>query len=190
MGAAFDLTTIQKVKDILSGSSPMTNADDALLTWMVTDLSRLMLRDMNRDTLLVQQYIEQVHGHGQTVFVPRQDQVKSIVSVVVRGISIPQSPDGIQSGWFLLDDGSTQRVFLVGYSFVSFGMVTYTAGYTTVPEDVEFACAKFVAIKYRERKRLGLSMEALPNGGGTSSYSQKDMPDDVRLVVEQYSLRF
>lgn len=188
-----DLTTLADAKSYLStGGVIVANADDDVIQRLITQLSTLMLRDMNRLTLISRNYTEQFRGHGQTTLVPRQDNVTAVVSVVLQGQAVPQSTDGIVPGWFLVDDGSTQRVMLVGRcaDHGTFGSFTYTAGFSAVPLDVSFACLKLVGVKYRERKRLGMSMEALPNGGGTATYSQKDVPDDVRLVIEQYTLRF
>jgi hypothetical protein len=66
-------------------------------------------------------------------------------------------------------------------------IVTYTAGYMTTPPDVAQACIELVCQRYRERTRIGEVSRAL-GGGETVTFSQKDMSDDVKLLLAQYRL--
>jgi hypothetical protein len=64
-------------------------------------------------------------------------------------------------------------------------LVTYTAGFATAPPDIAQAAIELVALRYRERSRIGETSRAL-TGGETVTYSTRDMSDDVKLLLSQY----
>ncbi|HUN48020.1 MAG TPA: hypothetical protein VMU85_15930, partial [Stellaceae bacterium] len=60
----------------------------------------------------------------------------------------------------------------------------YTAGYPATPPEVEQACIELVALRYRERERIGHVSKSL--AGETVAFSQKDMSDDIRTILSVY----
>jgi hypothetical protein len=99
-----------------------------------------------------------------------------------------QPEQGIFSPSYPLVPPERERVrlwdFPVGYNTV---VVAYTAGYATTPLDVAQACIELVALRYRERTRIGEVSRSL-GGAETVSYSQKDMSDGTRTLLQQYRL--
>jgi hypothetical protein len=63
--------------------------------------------------------------------------------------------------------------------------VMYTAGYASVPEDVQEACAQWVAHLFWQTKRdPGLASEAIP--GAVARVPQRDMPTSVQVLLRPY----
>ena len=63
--------------------------------------------------------------------------------------------------------------------------IIYTAGFTAVPEDVQEACAEWVATLFWQTKRdPGLVQEAVP--GVVSRTPTRAMPEMVRLLLQPY----
>jgi hypothetical protein len=63
--------------------------------------------------------------------------------------------------------------------------VLYTAGYATVPEDVQEACAQWVAHLFWQTKRdPGLARESIP--GTVARTPQHEMPSSVRALLRAY----
>ncbi len=63
--------------------------------------------------------------------------------------------------------------------------VIYTAGYASVPEDIQEACAQWVAMLFWQTKRdPGLAQETVP--GTISRTPVRDLPPSVRLLLEPY----
>ena len=60
----------------------------------------------------------------------------------------------------------------------------HTKGMLDVPDDIRFACLELAALRYKEKSRLGEVSKDL--GGQTVAYSQKDLSDFGRAVVQQY----
>jgi hypothetical protein len=68
--------------------------------------------------------------------------------------------------------------------------VLYTAGYASVPEDVQEACARWVAELFSLAKR-DPGIRALSYGTGTTTafYAPKDMPDATKALLATYRTR-
>ena len=68
---------------------------------------------------------------------------------------------------------------------VHYWRVLYRAGYNAVPDDVQEACAQWVAQLFWQTKRdLGMSSESIP--GTVSRVALRDMPASVQLLLAPY----
>src|SRR6202035_1269071 len=66
-------------------------------------------------------------------------------------------------------------------------VIAYTAGYSTTPPAVAQACVELVALRYRERTRIGEVSRSL-GSAETVAYAQKDMSDAIKTLLQQYRL--
>lgn len=206
-GASFaDLTTLADVKAWLqTGQSPFPATDDALLTRLITAASRYIQTWLNRQ-IAQQDWIEVRDGIG-TALGPREVRyqfaafpVSAVSLVVVDGLTIPPlrtsrpAPSGIaavstfatRAGYFF----TPTQLVIRGYAVPGkAGCVTlqYTAGYAETPPDLAQACIELVALRYRERSRVGETARAI-GGVETVSYSQKDMSDAIKTLIQQYRI--
>lgn len=57
--------------------------------------------------------------------------------------------------------------------------------YSYIPADIEHACVALVAERYRYRSRIGEVSKSL-GGQESMSYSQKDMPEFIRTLLQPY----
>jgi hypothetical protein len=64
-------------------------------------------------------------------------------------------------------------------------VVTYTAGYPATPPEIAQACIELVALRYRERTRIGEVSRSV-GGGETVTYAQKDMSAPIATLLQQY----
>jgi hypothetical protein len=205
VGPSFgDLTTLADVKAWLqTGQSAFPATDDALLTRLITAASQYIQTWLNRQIAL-QDWIEVRDGIG-TPFAPGDVRyqfaafpVTAVSLVVVDGLTIPPIPVSRPAplGAAVVSTFATQ----VGYLFTptqlvirgyavprKAGCVTlqYTAGYAVTPPDLAQACIELVALRYRERTRIGEIARTI-GGGETVSYSQKDMSDAIKTLIQQY----
>lgn len=179
--ATGDLTTLANVKAYLS--PPLTTtADDALLTRLVTAASQFIQTWLGR-TIAETAYSETRNGVGGTRLFLRHRPVVSVSSVTVDGVAIAPASGPGQPG-YLFDDNS---VYLAGYAFTRGAQnvtVAYTAGYAATPPELEQACIALVALRYKERDRIGQVSKNL--AGEVVSFTQKDMPADVQTLLDQY----
>jgi hypothetical protein len=201
-----DLTTLSDVKAWLqTGQSAFPITDDALLTRLVTAASQYIQTWLNRQIAL-QDWIEVRDGLG-TALGPRDVRyqfaafpVTAVSLVVVDGLTIPAIPGSPVAplGTAAVSTFATQAGYLFtptqivirGYPVPSkAGCVTlqYTAGYPVTPPDLAQACIELVALRYRERTRIGEVSKSM-GGAETVSYSQKDMSDSIKALIQQYRI--
>lgn len=199
-----DLTTLADVKAWLqTGQSAFPATDDALLTRLVTAASQYIQTWLNRQIAL-QDWIEIRDGLGTAL--GRRDvryqfaafPVSAVSLVVVDGVTIPPipasptAPPGTATvGTFASQPGylfTPTQIVIRGYAVPpKAGCVTlqYTAGYSATPPDLAQACVELVALRYRERTRIGELSKSM-GGAETVSYSQKDMSDAIKALIQQY----
>jgi len=179
--AAGDLTTLANVKAWFA--PPLTaTADDLLLERLITAASGFIASWLGR-TLLASDYSETRDGTGGVRLAFASTPVTAVASLAIDGVEVPPAPDALQPGYVF---SSSQlylrgRVFTRGSQNVS---LAYTAGYAAIPAEVEQACIELVALRYRERERIGHVSKSL--AGETVSFSQKDMSDDIKTTLLPY----
>src|SRR5579884_302346 len=182
-----DLCQLGDVKAWLSlGQNPLPNADDALLSRLITAASRFIGSWLGRQVWPPAVWQEVRDGSGGNTLVFANFPVTAVSSLTIDGLAIPAAPAG---GGFDAGYRFTETVLsLTGYRFTRRQqnvIVTYTAGYAAVPDDISQACIELVALRYRERTRIGEVSKALA-GGETVTFSQKDMSDSTRTLLMPY----
>jgi hypothetical protein len=183
--AAGDLTTLDNVKGWLS--PPLTTTgDDALLTRLITAASQFIQTWLNR-AIASETYSETRDGDGGQKLVFANAPVSAVASLTIDGEAIPLAPSAHWRGYVfsptvLYLQG---RRFTPGFQNVA---VSYTAGYDSTPPEIEQACIELVALRYKERDRIGQVSKNL--AGEIVAFSQKDMPADVQTLIDQYRRNF
>lgn len=176
-----DITTLANVKDWLDIPADQTD-DDALLGRLITAASGWLESWLNRRILLAD-YAELRDGSGGATLSLKHYPVVSVASVEIDGRIVPAAVSATAPGWRVVG----RRLTLYGYAFtrgVGNVAVAYTAGYVDVPPEIEQATIELVGLRYRSRKRIGLTSEAFAQQ--TTGYSQADMPSETRTALEQY----
>lgn len=107
-----DLTTVAAVNAILDQGSA---TDSALIQTYITDYSQSVLTRTGRAFLSgVRSYTERLNGSGSESQALKNYPIQAVTLLQVNGITVPQSPDYIQSGWVIDQDGSQSFLSLVG----------------------------------------------------------------------------
>jgi hypothetical protein len=184
-----DLTTLDDVKAWLqTGQDPYPATDDALLARLITGASQFVQSWLQRQIAL-SDWQEVRDGTGGQHLAFANFPVTAVLSLSIDGLQIPPSPsDGGYGAGYVF---SPTELALRGYVFTRRAqnvIVSYTAGFAATPLDIAQACIELVALRYRERTRIGEVSRAL-GGGETVTYSQQDMTDDVKLLLAQYRVQ-
>ena len=177
--ATGDLTTLANVKQWLG---VQTTTDDALLTRLVTASSQYIQSWLNR-TIAPQVYSEVRDGNGKANIYFKNWPVTAVSSLVMDGITVPASPDGIQPGYTF----DTRMLYLIGYApnrAQQNIVLQYTAGYASTPPELEQACIELCALRYRERDRIGHASKSV--AGEVVSFTIVDLPKPVLTILNNY----
>jgi hypothetical protein len=186
-----DLTTLADVKAWLqTGQTGFPPTDDALLIRLVTAASQYIQTWLNRQ-IVQSDYIEVRDGTGGQRLQFGCFPVSAVQSLTIDGMTIPPAPPpapntGLTSGYVF----SPTQLAVRGYRFMRGAqnvVVIYTAGYPAVPPEIAQACVELVALRYRERTRIGEVSKSV-GSGETVTYAQKDMSSPIMTLLEQYRL--
>jgi Phage gp6-like head-tail connector protein len=176
---ANDMTTIANVKSWLGIKS---NDSDDDLARLITACSFAMQAWMNRD-IIVTNYTERRDGNSNTYMVVSDGPIVAMISVTIDNVSVPLSTGYGIAGY--QTDNNT--IYLTNYKFTrGHGNVqlVYSGGFTTVPYPLEQACIETIAMRWRERERIGLASKGL--AGETTAFSLKDFPAQVLTIMSNY----
>lgn len=153
------------------------DTDDELITAMLERASALIETACNRK-FAVADYVDYLNGNGKCVILPVNYPLVSVQSLAVSGESIAQ-----ESYFFNYDFIMFKRDlrFEKGVKNVE---IRYTAGFETIPLDIEQAVIETVALRYAERDRIGQQSKSL--AGETVTFFIKDLSPTAQTVVNQY----
>lgn len=179
-----DLTTLADVRAWLqTGQSAFPITDDTLLTRLITAASQYVQSWLNRSIALAD-YLETRDGTGGESLQFACFPVAEMKWLTIDGREIPQAAASQRAGYVF----SPTQLYVRGYRFsrgVQNVAVAYTAGYPEIPPDIAQACIELVALRYRERTRIGEVSKSL-GGAETVTYAQKDMSDAIKTLLQQY----
>lgn len=177
---AGDLTTLASVRTHLGMDVGFT-ADDTLLGTLITACSAWMRHQLDRDIAAATYTAETSSGNDGTTLIPRHYPITSVTSLAVDGDAIPARPSVTEDGYVI---SGQLAIKLVGYTFadgIDNVVITYTAGFSTIPEDIAQACNELVAWRYKERNRIGQVSTSV--GGESVTFSTFAAPQSVNLVL-------
>ena len=181
-------TSLASLGDVKEWLSIKDTNSDVILERLIIGCSEYFENFLNRKIILAS-YVEKYNGNGRERFRTREYPIVSITSLKIGGALVPTSPDGFKGGYVFDDkfiyllDGSAISVFTEGVRNIE---IAYSAGYapTAIPEDIKQSIIEIVSLRFRSRSRIGLTSEGI--AGQATAFTQKDMTDDVRMVMNNY----
>lgn len=128
---------------------------------------------------------ERRHGNGKDMMLLRDAPIISIDTLTIDGQAIPNADSNNGVGYVAQDF----QLFLLGGHRFNCGrlnvVITYSAGFNTVPADLSHAVVETAAQAYKERDWIGFQSKSL--GGETVAFLRAAMPDSARQAVAQYA---
>ena len=181
-----DLTTLGDIKGWLqTGQAAFPATDDALLTRLVSAASQYIQTWLGRQ-IASADFLEVRDGTGGHRLQFACFPVTAVLSLTIDGQAVPAAASFNAAGYQF----SSTQLSVRGYRFnrrAQNVVIAYTAGYSTTPPAVAQACVELVALRYRERTRIGEVSRSL-GSAETVAYAQKDMSDAIKTLLQQYRL--
>jgi hypothetical protein len=179
-----DLTTVADVAAYLNLSAPTLATDADLLQRLVTAASVFIQTHLNRDLGKVSRFTECRNGNGNQIMPFADYPVTNIVSVTIDDKDIPQSFASRESGWVFDEVALYLRGFYRFTRDIQNVLITYDAGYASVPEDVAQVAVQLCARWYKDRTRIGISSKGM--GSENVVFSKVDLTDEFKSLLRQY----
>ena len=183
--AAIDLTTLTTAKEWLQTTD---TSSDALISRLISSSSRSICNYLNRNDLHSQSYSEAYNGTGTSRLCPVNYPITAVASVSIDGTSVPKASSFTAAGYRFSDT----TIILNGGQKFSRGLenieIVYTAGYSTIPEDIVQACVMMVNAQMSSQGiNYVVSSESVP-GVYSASYSNTagSVPDSVKALLRNY----
>ncbi len=128
-------------------------------------------------------HVEIRAGNGGRSMMLEQYPVTAVSAVTINGQTIPQSSGFGTAGWRL----ANRSIVLEGYSFARGNanvQIDYTAGYQSVPADIEQACIETILLALERRSHIDVSSKSL--AGETVSFITADLPPSARKALDPH----
>lgn len=188
-----DLTTLENVHAWLP-IPVTTTVEDPLLSRLITATSMDFQRATMRPDLLQATYTETRQGDGGYRMILRHWPITEVSTLSIAGVSVPASTDQIQPGYYFDTNLDPERCFELYLAQMTFSdgapvVVKFTAGYATVPGDIEQAVIDWVVYRYKGRPNVGASQRKSMEGrglGDTVEVENIDAPLSTKAVIERY----
>lgn len=178
---ATQLATLAQVKEYLD---IVGTADDGLLTRLIDVCSTSIEKWCSR-TFGLTVYTDTLDGNGKQWIPVAQYPITAIDGITINDDPIPQSTGLAVAGYYFTPPQKVQ--LRGGYTFARGSqniVIQYRAGYSILPADVVQCCIKLVAVRYKERDRLGISSKTL--NGESISFTVDDFPESIVRVLNDY----
>jgi len=156
---------------------------DALLARMIAAASQFVENWIGYP-VASQSYALVLDGHGGDVLVlGSKPPLTAVTSLTIDGVAIPLAALVTDSGYRF----SPSSVWVQGYLFTrGRGNIelTCTRGWAATPADLEQAVIEVIAVRFKERDHIG--QDSASQQGQNISFSTRDVPADVKRVLENY----
>lgn len=178
--ATGDLTSLANLKSWVQVTGVN---DDTMLERLISAASAFIQQWLSR-TLALATYTETYDGRGTRRAALNNFPIVSVSTLVVNGVAIPVAAGPPWSNGYVFDQLS---ISLYGYCFsAGFGnvQVSYSAGYSATPLDIEQACLELCALRYKERERIGYKSKSI--AGETVAFFVGDMTPSIKTALNPY----
>lgn len=175
-----DLTTVQNAIAYLP---EMMTAPPSLIQRLVTSSSSFIQTHLDR-IFTIKTCTENRNGNGHAVMPFYDYPVVALNSLVIDGQSISPYVQGSGTIGYLFDIKTLylkNGVFSKGIQNIA---INYDAGYQTIPYEIEQVTIDLIALKYKQRERIGLL--SVHMGTETTTYSRTDLTEDAKRLLQQY----
>jgi hypothetical protein len=189
-GALKALCTLEDLKALMQiGVDDLAN--DRTLAICIRMASAEIVR-FCRSTFDVASFTESLDGDGTNLLSLPHTPIIALQSLAIDGVAVDVAEARVYSLWIKFDDSdeynarlrSNGRIFPRGLKNVT---VTYTAGYSEIPDDLAMACARQAVYVYNT-----LAKQGVLNENNTSSQASKSFSLDSQLApaVKSVALRY
>lgn len=180
--AVGDLTSTAAVKAYLGITE---TAADGLIAKLVAAVSHAVATYCDR-SFASSSCTYVTSGKGGTSLVLPESPVTAVTSLTIDGATVGARTFVGGAGYVLMSpvlmlDGGLR--FTRGIANVS---VAYTAGYSEIPADLDFAVVETVASWFKRRMRVDEQSKSIGAAGETVSFAMGEMPQAARFIVDQY----
>jgi hypothetical protein len=181
---ATDLCTLDQVKDYM-GMTGSNATIDNLLETLITSMTDFFHSLCGVNQFKSKSYTEYYSGNKRRTMFLDQKPVISIESVAIDNDWVWASDSTISSDEYMLVDNELilkSDYFISGDANVK---IIYTAGYSTIPNDLSLACVMETVRIFKRRESIDIISKSYDGGGSVTRYMEGMLPE-VRMILKKY----
>ena len=196
--ALADVTDVVQLVSTAGSAAQVPTDDYPLIASMIARASAAALKVIGRPFLTQSTVVETLNGNGKNVIQLSEGPVISVTSVIVNSITYQPRTTTPGAGWvnddrlLYLFGGPTIPTVTSALTYGGFFnqgvqnvVVSYTAGYSAPPADVNDVIVELVAAKYKNRGNLGVNSKDL--AGEHVSFTPRDFTKAQVQTLQRYS---
>ena len=179
------LVTLSVAKEWLNVTD---TSQDTLITRLIQAASKAVGNFLNRPNLLSQTYTETYDGTDSKMLCPLNFPITSVASLSIDGNPVSQVTDFTTPGFRV----TPTSLLLNGYQRFCRGKdnvaITYTAGYTAIPDDMQQACLMTLQSMVQVQNN-DLTIGSESTGGYSVTYRPTGVgrvPEDAKDLLKTY----
>lgn len=179
----YSLTTLNLVKNFMGMSGAISDTDD-LIENLINRVSILMESFMNRN-VLSREYTEDHDGKGAMVLFPKQPKITT-VSGIWDDYDWEWTDDDLidADNYKIIDENYIVFKTVALNNYTANVRIIYTAGYSSVPDDLVQACITEVSRMYKNRNQIDITSKTLSDG--SVSFSDKSFLPLTYTTLKKY----
>lgn len=166
-------TTLENVKQYINIKN---NTDDTLLSNLILSVEQLFKTYMSRD-IIETDYTEILNGNGNKFITVNNTPINSINSIIINDKQIDINKAIFDNIMIVLKENIFEKGMLNC-------VISYNAGLRNIPKDLQQAANEMVGIKYKQIQHLDQTSKTIQTE--TISYIQQDIPDFIKIVLNNY----
>lgn len=179
----YALTDLDSVKKFMSMTGAVSDTDD-LLESLISRTSTLMESYMGRN-ILTREYTEYHNGGGVYALFTRQGQITT-VSGIWDSSDWEWTDDTLVDAddYTTVDDNYIVLKNTTFNDYIQNCKIIYTAGYSSVPSDIQQACITEVSRMYKNKNSVDITSKTLSDGS-VSFYDKGFLPLTI-ITLNKY----
>ena len=185
-----NLCTLERLKDLM-GLSSDEHAHDRQYTACI-EMASEQLREFCRRSFGVGTYVEQVDGDASTLMALSNTPVVAVQALAINGVTVDPAEAKVYEDYIRFESGgdydarlrSSGRVFPIGLRNI---VVTYTAGYPTIPGDLVMACAQQAIYIFNTFGKQGITTDNSQQSAANKTFAlEGQFAAGVKVVALRY----
>lgn len=182
------LSTLALVK-AEPGTGVVGTYSDTVIQEYIDDLSQHWLQECGVFSLSTTYNVTEVYdGTGTYKLKLRQEPINSVATVLFGVCVVPQSTTPVMPGWVI--DGSGNFLAFRGGWRVPRGVqnvtVTYNAGNSGIPGDIQRYFTRHVALELKRKDSMNLKSQSLTGGGSNTFMNTDELPPDILRCMKNH----
>jgi hypothetical protein len=182
------LASIADTKDYLD--IPISDTTQDLKIERMINTASAMIDNHCGYQIISQSYTQLFSGNNKNILFLNKSKINSITSINIDVNRIFAIDSLIASTEYIISDENSVKRYDYYWPLGNNNIkIIFTAGYTIIPSDINYACLMLIDYLYRHRNERRVGRDSISKGGDSVSFSN-GLPTEIITILEPYKESF